>query len=201
MHSELRWVGLPVGENFGAKFRDVLAPNTSFLPALIATISCSYAKGHNFGTEIDAITHILRTAILPGKSVVEINTDILFKILNHLNVPQPPAYFSSSFPPSRNATERIIECCAQVGASEVIIGTGSSIAVHDWQRVRSAGIRVSLQDYTACHPIYQQTRRRYLPFQPGLSIVDALLNVGRDQTREFVTSSIFTPKPLDDPFR
>ncbi|MBD2234913.1 WbqC family protein [Phormidium tenue] len=198
MHGEIQWLGLPVGENFRVKCCDVIVRDDSFRSALVATIAHSYAKALKFEAEIEPITQILLSSICAKSSLVKVNIDIILSLLGHLKIPKPQIFYSSSFAKPEDATARIVALCQQVNASEIVIGGGSSIDIHNWQQVRSSGIRVFVQDYMASHPIYQQTRRRLVPFQPGLSIIDSLLNVGSDQTYELITSSIFTPQPFEE---
>jgi hypothetical protein len=61
------------------------------------------------------------------------------------------------------------------------------------------GVQILVQDYLALHPQYSQSRRRYATFMPGLSIVDALFNVGREALKEFVSAPRYTPAPVDLP--
>jgi WbqC-like protein family len=197
MNGEVHWIGLPVGENFQRKCRDVIVREDSFKTALITTLTLSYAKAFpHFEKEIGPVTQILETSIMAGKDLVDTNMDIVLGVLDHLEIQRPQLYFSSAIGDVSDATERVLMLCKHVHADEVLIGGGSSTAVHDWRRIKAAGISIFIQDYMAQHPQYSQTRRRRLPFQAGLSLVDALFNVGRQRTRDFVANASFNPKPL-----
>ena len=69
-------------------------------------------------------------------------------------------------------TDRLIDVCQEVGATEYLAGPGAS-AYMDVARFKASGIRLRIQEFD--HPVYQQC---YEPFVPGLSGIDLLFNVG-----------------------
>jgi len=49
----------------------------------------------------------------------------------------------------------------------------------------------------AKHPVYTQSRRKQAGFQKGLSIIDAILNIGRKQTKDFLVDDKYRPMLLE----
>lgn len=197
MHGEVKWIGLPVGQNFKIKCKDVLVEDKSFVAKLVKTISFSYAKAHDFNLEMTNIEQTLNNCIISGSNLAAINIDIIMNILDQLSIARPVIFYSSSFITPSDPTERIITLCQAVSANKILIGSGSSINIHNWQKVKDSGIDVLIQDYMKAHPVYQQSRRQFQSFQPGLSVIDALLNTGSHQTRKFIIDPVFTPKNFD----
>ena len=96
-----------------------------------------------------------------------------------------------------DSTDRIIKICNVLKAKSVVIGGGMSLEVHNWQRVVDKGINIYMQNYLAKHPVYTQSRRKQAGFQKGLSIIDAILNVGREKTKDFLVDDKYRPMLLE----
>jgi len=92
-------------------------------------------------------------------------------------------------------TERIITLCNTVGATEIVIGDGYMAAVHDLEMVRQAGIKVLRQPFNSIHPVYRQlhSERQRISFVKGLSILDALLNIGASAVSRLIADPILAP--------
>lgn len=193
MHGEVAWIGLPVGEHFQTGCSEVLLADNSCVAWIVATISQSYARAYHYDSEMPWIKEMLESAVISGRSLVDINLEIIRCILSHLEIPCPQIFRSSDFTTDTDATRRVIELCIQIGAHEIIVGNGSSHNVHDWNQTAAAGIKIGTQDFLAHHPLYSQTRRRRAACLPGLSVIDAILNVGAVQTRNFLTDPKYSP--------
>ena len=193
MHGNETWIGLPVGEHFGIRCMDVLLADKACVGWIVATISQSYAKAHHYDAEMPWIKDMLQASIVSGRNLVDINLEIITSVLSQLMIPIPRILRSSAFTTGTDPTRRVIELCKQVGATEIILGGGSSHTVHDWEQASAADIKVTTQDFLSQHPVYSQTRRRRATFLPGLSVIDAILNVGSTGTRNFLSDKKFSP--------
>ena len=191
MHGNLRWLGLPLGERYQVPCNQITLTQADFVDVLISTIRHSYAKARCFEESFDAVRSILQQVIVPQRTLVEINMGIVQRLLGLLDITPPKLRYSSDFSVSNDPTKRVIELCGLVGANELLLGMGKSAEVHDLRAIKSSGISVVFEDYFGQHPTYSQSRRRRLPFVPGLSSVDALFNVGRAQTRRLVMNHNF----------
>jgi hypothetical protein len=74
-------------------------------------------------------------------------------------------------------TEWIIGICKEVGADTFLSGLGGA-KYQDEEAYGRNGIRLVYSDFA--HPQYRQP---FGPFEPGLSIVDLLFNIGPDSRR------------------
>jgi len=201
MHGEIRWLSLPVGENFRKKCYEVhvKTPDDTYIDKIIRTIRLSYAKARFYEREWDDLRESLLIPLRMSRNLVKINVGIIRNIINLVGINMPSIYFASEVTKDfyDDPTQRIIEICEKLDINAVIIGSGKSLAVHNWRRVVEHGVSVYQQDYLSRHPIYEQSRRKWAGFQKGLSIIDAILNVGREKTSEFLQHSMYNPVPLD----
>lgn len=199
MQGEVSWLSLPVGENFKRKCCDVFinSENSQFKAKVLRTLRESYSKGRQFDSCWPQMESLLSRTFSSSVSLFKINLTIIVGILEFLEIPVPQITLSSEIEGNFNdPTQRIIEICRFKQLSALTIGGGMSQIVHDLDRLKNEGIEVFIQDYLAFHPIYEQTRRKVSGFQSGLSIIDSILNVGKDKTRDFLIGSETIPKKL-----
>lgn len=199
MHGQISWLNLPVGENFHKNIKDVHVnlPEKDYVNKIFRTIELSYARAKFFKSEYPNLRESLSQPLASTSNLAVINIEIIKNIMKLLNLEMPRIYLESEFDEIySDATNRIINISKKIKTNDIIIGGGKSWVVHDWQKVCDAGINIYQQDYLTKHPKYPQVRRKRVGFQPGLSVVDALLNVGCSKVREFLTSEIFRPQVL-----
>jgi len=198
MHGEIRWLSLPVGQNFGKKCKDVYIRQTdkSYIEKIIKTIELSYAKARNYDEEWPDLRKAIEMPLKNYSSLLEININIIKNILGILDMPIPKIIFSSEIinSPVKDPTDRIINICNQLEASSIIVGSGMSLKVHSLQKLYQNNVSVYQQDFLNNHPIYEQSRRKFAGFQKGLSAIDAILNIGRGKTKELLTDPKYIPK-------
>jgi len=89
MHGNETWVGLPVGEHFGVRCKDVLLTDKECVAWIVATISQSYAKAHHYDAEMPWIKEMLQSSIVAGRNLVDINLEVIACILSQLKIPSP----------------------------------------------------------------------------------------------------------------
>jgi hypothetical protein len=155
---------------------------------IVTTLRQSYAKAEHSDEEIDDLVTIVSGAIETSSNLVQIDIAIIVGILALLDLPIPKVLLSSEIGIAEDATDRVIKICTELQTKSLIIGHGKSMEVHDLSRIQNSGISIYTQDFISLHPKYSQSRRRRLPFTPGLSIVDSILNVGREATMKFLTN-------------
>ena len=155
-------------------------------------------KINNYDFEWNELCDVLKEPLLNYSNLVDINVAIIKNIINYLKTNMPNILFESNLiEDCEDSTDRIIKICNVLKAKSVVIGGGMSREVHDWQRVVDKGINIYIQNYLAKHPVYTQSRRKRAGFQKGLSIIDAILNVGRKQTTEFLVDNKYRPMLLE----
>lgn len=192
----VKWLSIPTGQNFQIDLNKVVLSDKEFLKTFIKTIESSYAKADFFKSDWSYLKMIIKNAILNNQRLIDINISIIKSILDLLEIKQPEFIYSSQLGEYNNKTERIISLCKAVKADSIVIGGGNSLDEHDWKLVSKNGIRVLLQEYYKLHPEYKQVRRQKIGFQKGVSILDCILNVGKEQTNKFITNEIFKPTEI-----
>jgi len=200
MHGEIRWLSLPVGQNFRKKCHEVNVrlPDKSYVDKIIRTIELSYAKARFYDFEWIELRDVLQEPLLMYRNLVKINVAVIENIINLVGMNMPEIHLASDLiGDCEDSTERIINICNVLGAEAVVVGAGMSLKVHDWPRVISEGVNIYRQDYLAKHPVYEQSRRKRAGFKEGLSIIDAILNVGREQAKSFLVDEMYRPVLLN----
>lgn len=87
-------------------------------------------------------------------------------------------------------SDLVLDMCKKLGADLYIFGSqGENYA--DKEAFGQAGIKLYFQKYR--HPVYPQL---WGTFQPNMSIIDLLFNVGEVQAREIIQSGNITKKEL-----
>jgi hypothetical protein len=203
MHGEVSWLSLPTGQNLGRTIADVTLrpPNSSSIQNLIRTIQGSYAKALQFEIEWPFIERLLRSSLSkPAATLLEIDIALVEGLLAHLRIPLPRIIMASAISTACGGpTQRLTEISQALGIKTLITGAGRSGAVHDMRALQEAGVEILVQDYAALHPRYSQSRRRRAVFVPGLSVIDALFNVGVDAVKTFLSDSRYAPVLASSP--
>jgi hypothetical protein len=87
-------------------------------------------------------------------------------------------------------SDLVLDMCKKLGADVYIFGAqGEGYA--DKAAFEQAGIKLVFQHYN--HPVYPQ---QWGQFQPNMSIIDLLLNVGAEQAREVIMQGNITKSEL-----
>jgi hypothetical protein len=83
-----------------------------------------------------------------------------------------PVRCASEWEVREGPTDRLIDLCHAVGATDYLSGPGGEHYL-DRARFESSGVRLEIQRFQ--HPVYQQV---YNPFMPAMSAVDLLFCCG-----------------------
>jgi WbqC-like protein family len=109
----------------------------------------------------------------------KINTCLLTKIAKRLGIGTPVAHSSSVLDRDEliamGSNERLLALCAELGATHYLSGPAAK-AYLDVERFAASGVQVEWMSYEGYAPYAQAGEG----FEPRLSVVDALLNLGKD---------------------
>ncbi len=176
------WLSLPVRRS-GEGRQTILDLRTDgqsrWLQKMLKTLDESYRKAPHSSECLPPIIDILGHH---QGSVCETNVELIRTICRMLDL-NTTIVRSSGHRVKGTATERIINLARAANGSTYLSGDGAD----DYQLVdefKSAGLE--LRKLNFCLQPYQQ--RRGAAFVPGLSIIDALCNVGVGRTRELLES-------------
>jgi len=172
----LAWLTIPVQKkgNFEQMINQVKIDNQSdWQRRHLATIRHVYRKAPFF----ESIFESLHDAYL-GKTELLVSFNLrLLEIAAELLGIDTPYILASRYNVSGRKSERLIHLIQQEGGTDYLTGTGSKNYL-DVGLFSRAGIRVIWQDFP--HPIYPQL---YGGFVPNLSVIDFMMNCGKQNVR------------------
>ena len=116
--------------------------------------------------------------------VAAFNVATLRGLAERLGLGPEKILLASDFPTSLVSTERLVHLIKAVGGDTYFSGHGA-VDYQEEEVYRHAGIRLVYQDFP--HPVYPQVHRG--EFLAGLSILDALFNLGWERTAALFTAS------------
>jgi hypothetical protein len=174
--SGLKWLTIPVEVKgqYHASIKDVKASGTQWRADHWRHIKDAYKKAPYFLW----FGPILEEAYLSGK---EINlSSINFNFINLINRVlkiSTPIRWSMEFNSPAEKTERLVNICRQLNATEYVSG----IAARDYLQeslFKEHDIAVKWTDYSN-YPVYEQLHG---DFQHGVSVIDLIFNAGPDSS-------------------
>lgn len=180
-----RWVTAPIDRNYSGYLRlcdQRFSGDTGWRKKLAQSLRSDYGRTAHFDEIFTAVTSLLAEEIdllatfnaafiRWGMAVLELDT---------------PVRNTSELSVLTTSTRRLVELVSAVGGNRYMCGRGA-LAYQEDELFETAGIAVLHQDFA--HPVYPQ--RGQQTFVPGLSILDALFNLGPRATR----SLLETPPP------
>jgi len=181
---------LPVGQNFKTPINQIIIGDTSFLDDMIQTVRSAYRRSPMFAEEMNWVEWVLRESIKAGMTLAQVDVEILLRFCDRLQIRRPAIDFSSAYKVRTGPTERLLDLLQIHQGQTFLTGSGSSAAVHDLATLSQAGVNVVVQDFLPAHPEYRQVRRQQLPFEAGLSVLDALMNVGHLETKYLIDCGV-----------
>ena len=187
MHGEAAWINIPVGQNYNKPIIDVAIYDKKYIGNIISTISHSYKKSRYYKETMGIIFEIEKK-LYQEDNLAEINQKIIGIINRELQI-RVNIDFSSRYNfLSNNITDKIISYCDIFSDNELLVGDGNGMETLDVMRLKENGISIFRQSYFKNHPLYFQVLRQHLGFEKGLSIIDAIFNIGIEETIQLLNS-------------
>jgi len=171
------WLTIPVrvGGRYLQRIRDVEVEGAGWADKHWRSIVHHYAAAAAAGDYRSALEELYRTA--PRRWLTEINEHFLRGICRLLDI-RTRVRRSSELDLGGDRSERLVNMCRQLGASTYVSGPSASTYL-DASRFQAEGIDVVWADYSG----YQEYRQLHPPFDHHVSIVDLLMNEGREARR------------------
>lgn len=152
----------------------------------LQALRVNYAKALAFAEVFDALEPVLGR---PWTHLCDLNRAMLDTLCHLLGLTRRIRWSSELDVPGQK-TERLIAICRAVGADRYLTGDAASDYLDETQFAAN-GIRVEYHHYR--HPVYAQ---RHGAFVPYLSVVDLLMNHGRESLRVLVDGDAHTAEEL-----
>lgn len=164
-----QWLTVPVLHHFGQLVNEVrINPDDSWRARHLRAIGMHYARAPFRDPYLEELADLYRE---PWDRLCDLNLAVLRWLLRAFGI-ATPVRLSSEWTVRNEATDRLVDICRAVGATQYLAGAGAD-AYMDKERFRSAGLTVDQQAFH--HPTYAQC---YEPFAPGMSSIDLLFACG-----------------------
>lgn len=170
---EPRWVTAPVRRAFHgvAAINEIeWADEQPWRAKLLKTLSASYAKAPHYR---DTMAWLEPLILQPEGNLARYNMTVIRAIADRIGLSHEHCVTSSSLGGQGQANELLIDLTRKVGGDCYLCGGGAA-GYQDDEAFAAAGLELRYQRFT--HPVYAQIGQP--DFAPGLSIVDALMNIG-----------------------
>jgi hypothetical protein len=175
-----RWVTVPVVRAYHG-LRSVkemrIDQEGDWRTKLLRTIEQSYSRAPFFAEVMPLVTELVK---VPTDALADFNEAGVRGLADALSLDSSKLVRSSTLAVGGHSTELLIELTRAVGGTAYLAGGGASGYQED-ERFPAAGIRLELQRFEP--PTYPQLSPEP---EPGLSVVDAMMNCGFAGTRELL---------------
>lgn len=181
---EPRWVTAPIQRDYSGlcEVREINFLDTGFWQKkLIKTLKANYGR-HPFYEET---IHVLEPLVTyTDLNLSNFNIHSIITIADRLGIKRDKFKKSSDFDIGLTSNELLVSLTKIAGGNIYLSGGGSG-AYQDDELFKKNGLLVEYQSFK--HPVYRQKTHKV--FHGGLSIVDALMNVGFDGVKELLGGS------------
>jgi hypothetical protein len=170
---EARWVTAAIDRNYHGtrtiREMSFLADNP-WREKSLKSIESNYRRHPYYNETMELISPLLRS---PETNIAEYNIQAITAVVHHLGLDTGKLIRSSSLHHEGNSNELLCSITQLVGGDTYMCGGGAD-GYQDETIFSAAGVALLYQNFQ--HPIYRQIASK--DFVAGLSIIDALMNVG-----------------------
>jgi hypothetical protein len=173
----VKWLSIPVESKgrYHQRISETRVSDAGWAREHWATISRVYARAAAFAEQRPLLEELYLGS--DETMLSRINERFLRAICVALGVGTPIVQ-SSEYHLADGRSERLVSLCVQAGATRYLSGPSARDYL-DESLFAAAGIAVEWMAY----PVYDAYRQLHPPFEPGLSVVDVLLNEGSAAAR------------------
>lgn len=180
VEGEPRWATVPLLRPHGELqvIADVeIDESTDWRSKILRTVKHSYVKAPHFGEVFPWLENVIGAG---SNRIADYNRHAIFALADLVGLDTGRIVVGSTLPSSGSGTDLLVSLVNAVGGTGYLCGAGASNYQED-DKFERAGLDLVRQDFE--HPTYPQVHGG--AFEPGLSIIDVLLNAGVEWTREF----------------
>jgi hypothetical protein len=183
------WATVPIvrAEGGGRPIRDVRIDDSQpWRTKLLRTIELNYRRAPHFDAAFPLVEELVTR---PTDGLAEFNEANLRRLADELRLDTSGVLHSSDVSTEGRGTALLVELTRAVGGDAYLCGGLAPEAYQDDELFASAGVELVYQDFRP--PTYPQLVEEAVP---GLSIVDALMNVGVAGTTALVAQTALAPR-------
>jgi hypothetical protein len=140
----------------------------------VQSIRQAYSKAPFFDSYFGALEELLDR---PWERLVDLDVAVIGLMASWLGLDVSRIVLSSTLGIPRGRNERLLSLCEHFGATNYLSGNLAKTYL-DVAAFQKRGVSVEWQDFS--HPVYEQMNG---PFEPYLSALDLVLNVGAGSLR------------------
>lgn len=183
--NEPRWITATLDRNYHGvrNINEMLyKENEPWREKALNTIFLNYKKAAFFEDNFSFFEELINNK---NNLIAEYNIHSILAITEKLGFSSEKIHTSSKLPHTGSSNELLISITKIFGGTTYMCGGGAE-GYQDESLFQEAGIELKFQNYK--HPVYNQEGT--VEFQPGLSIIDAVMNLGWDGTRQLFKSTV-----------
>lgn len=180
-NGEVRWLTAPVDRSYHGyrQIREMrFKEGPTWRQKALRTLELSYHRAPNFSAAIALVAPLI---LNPEDNVAHYNEHAIRVISTALGIEQSKIRLASDLRAEGSSNELLISLTRASGGTAYMCGGGAQ-EYQEEAVFESARLPLVYQAFK--HPCYKQHERS--EFQPGLSIIDALVNVGTDGVRQLL---------------
>jgi len=184
INGEGRWLTAPVDRSFhGTRYINQMSftSREDWRGKLLKTLVTAYRRAPFFEETFAVLEPLIRN---PEENIARYNSIAVTAIAQYIGLPVEKFRWSSEFMLADHASERLISLTRAVGGHAYMCGGGAAGYQED---VAFSAARIALIYQNFEHPIYKQIGAKN--FAPGLSIIDAIMNIGAVELRRVLNST------------
>lgn len=179
------WLTMPIVRSYhGVRtYREMeISDDAAWRSKLLKTIQFNYAAAPHFAAVFPTIQSVLTN---PTRNLAEFNESALRVLCKGMELDSRKFIHSSALAVTGMSTNLLVAIVQAVGGTAYLVG-GQAAAYQENEKFTRAGIDLVYQNFH--HPHYTQVNSS--TFVAGLSIVDALMNLGWQGTRRLLRSQV-----------
>lgn len=147
----------------------------------LKSITLNYSNCQGF----EEFYNVLERAInVNEKFLIDLNRKIIEAILDYLQIKTKIILASESEIEGNKEDEMFLSLLSKTSCDKLLLGLGASKNYINVDAVKGNGYSILYQNFS--HPIYDQ---KYLTFVKGISIIDLLLNVPKNEAISLISNS------------
>lgn len=175
-----KWWGCPVVREAGRQaIGDVLIRKEPWTKKALRTLEQNYSKAPYFSQHIESIRDMV---LLDEMKIGNYNAANVIRICELLGI-QAEFVYQSDLETSGASTELLVDIVTKVGGDAYLSGKGAALQYQEEGLFEAAGIDLAFTTF-APRPYAQVKTTEFLP---GLSILDAMLNLGLEGAGKLAT--------------
>jgi hypothetical protein len=180
---EARWLTAPVDRAYHGvrSISQMRFAESEWRERIIATVRQTYQRARHFDEMAALVEPFIRN---PAQSVSSYNETAIAGIAQALGIrPEKIIRATDLTGLSGTATELLVSIVKAAGGNAYLSGDGAGGYQHE-EAFLQAGVQLRMQQFR--HPTYRQIGAQSTAFQPGMSVIDVLANIGVAGTRELL---------------